>query len=321
MSPRDAEQTPGRIRDRTGPRHLKNGARGSDGRLLVSVSDQVAAARWLQQEMGRRGLAGLFLRGGTLVHTPRIDETGYIPPAEDGADDGPAQVRPVTHDGLVSMIEFHYNVGRVKANYEGGEASRTVKSRTWQRTLLPRALSIRCLGAVSANKGIPNLRPLHSITHTPCIRPDGSILDQPGYDDATGLLYLPDRSMGKIMVPDQPTDAQVKAARETILYPIGQFPFVTPDDQANWVGAMLTPALRPVAPGPYQFVIIDAPSPGAGKGYLLSTLGAVHRAGAAAGPAEPRRGDGQGHLDHAQSHDRADHRVRQHPGGDPVTGT
>jgi len=29
------------------------------------------------------------------------------------------------------------------------------------------------------------------VTETPCLRPDGSVLDKPGYDKATELVFIP----------------------------------------------------------------------------------------------------------------------------------
>ena len=51
-----------------------------------------------------------------------------------------------------------------------------------------------------------NLKDLHGVTHTPMIRPDGTILDTPGYDIATGFLYLPDLDLA--ITHSGPADAR-----------------------------------------------------------------------------------------------------------------
>jgi hypothetical protein len=263
---------------------FRTGDKNKDGVLRINVGDKASAMPWLREEVGRGQLAGLFLRGSRmLVHTPLIGEEGYVEPKESGADDGPAQVRPITLNGLVSMIETRYDVGKaeVKKDKEG-----KATGKQWRRTLLPLDLAQRCIGSSEVGD-TPNLRTLQGITHTPVMRGDGSIFDRPGYDEATGMLYLPTGGMGTIAVPENPTRAQVEAARDLILFPVSEFPFVTPDDLANWVGCAFTPLLRPMVPPPYQFAVIEAPSPGSGKGYLLGVLREAH--GVALRPGMPTK--------------------------------
>jgi hypothetical protein len=108
------------------------------------------------------------------------------------------------------------------------------------------------------------------------MRPDGSILDVPGYDTATGFLYLPDPDLKVPPIPDQPTSQEIRAAVELILTPTAEFPFVSDDDRATWIGLAFTPALRPVLPGPYQMGAITATNPGSGKTLLTKLLTILH---------------------------------------------
>ena len=77
-------------------------------------------------------------------------------------------------------------------------------------------------------------------------------------------------------IPDRPTAAEVRAAVELILIPIEEFPFVSDDDQATWIGLAFTPALRPMLPGPYQMGVITATNPGSGKTLLTKMLTILH---------------------------------------------
>jgi hypothetical protein len=90
------------------------------------------------------------------------------------------------------------------------------------------------------------------VTHTPMLRRDGTILHTPGYDAATGCLYLPEPGLNLSWIPDQPTAAQVDAARELILTPIAEFPSVSDDDRATFIGLEFTPLLRRLLKPPYQ---------------------------------------------------------------------
>lgn len=109
--------------------------------------------------------------------------------------------------------------------------------------------------------------PLLGITNVPTLRPDGTILAKPGYDRDTGLVYAPAPGFTFPHVPDRPTQADVKAAVDTVLEPLADFPFESQADLANAVGMELTPVLR-------QFydlsplLLIDAPQAGNGKTLL-----------------------------------------------------
>lgn len=262
--------------------NFTTGALNKYGAVRINVSNKPEAMSYLREEVGRGALSGLFYRGKLLVHTPRIGEDGYIE-APEGAHDGPAQVRTLSVDGLVSLIETRYDCGKaeLKKNKSG-----EVTGKQWRSALLPVELAKRCVGSAEVGD-TPNLRELMGITHTPVMRPDGSIFDRPGYDPDTGMLFLPTGNMGTIFVPENPTADEVATARETVLFPIAEFPFVTKDDLANWLGCAFTPLIRPFVPPPYQFAVIEAPSPGSGKGYLLGVLREAH--GVALRPGMPQR--------------------------------
>jgi hypothetical protein len=123
----------------------------------------------------------------------------------------------------------------------------------------------------------PALRELHGVTHTPALRPDGNVIDQPGYDEATGYLFLPDRDLDLVEVPDGLIDQDdIDAARELLLTMTEEFPFVTDDDRANFYGLAFTPLLRTMIPPPYRMGIFTAPNPGSGKGFLVRMIKDLH---------------------------------------------
>jgi hypothetical protein len=193
-------------------------------RSPVDVRNDALAADWLRNELGRRYLAGIFRRDDLLVHTPRIGEDGYIPPQDLGlVDAGPAQVRPITTTQVKSLIETHYHCWKTVGT---GKNRRTVAA------LFPQQSAISACESARLGDNAPHLKVLHGVTHTPTIRPDGTILDVPGYDLVTGLLYLPDPKLIIPPIPDRPTQDQIWQAVRTILEPIEEFPFVTEDDRA-----------------------------------------------------------------------------------------
>lgn len=60
-----------------------------------------------------------------------------------------------------------------------------------------------------------SFRPLAGIIESPILRPDGTILNPPGYDAATGFLHEPAGPVPSI--PDSPTRADAMAARDVLL--------------------------------------------------------------------------------------------------------
>lgn len=114
--------------------------------------------------------------------------------------------------------------------------------------------------------------PLIGVVQAPTVRPDGSILDVPGYDSATRLLFAPQPGAAIPQVPHTPTAAQAKAARELILDLFADFPFAEPSSHAAAVALMLTLIARPAIAGPVPLAIADATQAGTGKGLLTNVI-------------------------------------------------
>lgn len=123
----------------------------------------------------------------------------------------------------------------------------------------------------------PNFRKLRAITEVPVLRPDGTILQTPGYDPTTELLYKPVRDFP--IVPDYPTAVEIRAALDDLLDIVVDFPF--PDDlrravsQAVYLAAILTVVCRFAFRGCSPMVLIDANAPGTGKSKLADVIGLI----------------------------------------------
>lgn len=233
-------------------------------RPVWDVSEDGVVADRLRDEAGRGKLAGLFLRDDRVVHVPRAGDSGYEPLGEsEGDDDGPAQVRQLRHHALAAHLDASFTVQKVNRR---GEVI---------RSLFPLDVVTRALAAPEL---LPHVRRLRAVTHTPLLRPDGSVLDRPGYDEATRTLYLPERGVdtGPVAQGDTLTPAKVQAARKFVEKWIGHFEFVTKHDRAAYIGAALTPLLKLCAPPPWKLTLLDAPTKGSGKTYLAKGLMTIH---------------------------------------------
>lgn len=231
----------------------------------VDATTPALAADWLREEIGRGRLAGYFQRADQIVHTPREGEEGYIATGHAGKDDdGPAQVRPVNDSTLASRISYTYGVFR---------QTKRGSDYVCNPALFPRSAARL---AVDVPDMMPHLRTLRGVVHSPVLRADGTVLSEPGYDDTTGLLYLPEPGLIVPPVPEQPTGEQVADAAALLGRMIDGFAFVSKHDRANFLGLLLTPLLRALAPPPYQLAAITAPQPGSGKTLLASLARIIH---------------------------------------------
>ena len=246
-----------------------NGQHAPDGRVRLEITNAALMADWLRNELGKGQLAGIFRRDGQLVHTPRMGEEGYLPAEKLGVKDaGPAQVRPISVKEIKALIEVRYLCWRLVVPNAGKEN----EQREQVQTMFPFSAVESAYNAATLGEKVPNLRTLHGVTHTLTIRSDGTILDQPGYDDASGLLYLPDDSVRWPTIPDNPTPDDLADAWELILEPLAEFPWCSAHDKATWIGLAFTPALRPLLPPPYQMGVITATNSGSGKTLLAKML-------------------------------------------------
>jgi hypothetical protein len=120
--------------------------------------------------------------------------------------------------------------------------------------------------------GIWPFPPLDSVVASPIVRPDGTIVSEPGYDKSTRLYYIPEDGFSLPDIPDKPSPLQIGEAKKLIFDVIADFPFISEADRANAIGMMLTPMLRSAIKGCVPFAIINAPQPGSGKGLLVRTI-------------------------------------------------
>ena len=71
-----------------------------------------------------------------------------------------------------------------------------------------------------------------AIANTPSISPNGELIDRPGFDPETGVLYDP-LEVAFPRVPDLPTESEIKAALDRLLLTLHTLDndFVAPEDK------------------------------------------------------------------------------------------
>lgn len=130
-----------------------------------------------------------------------------------------------------------------------------------------------CVKAVHDRQVWPGIRYLETVVDYPVLRPDGTLLIEPGYDAKTGIYYAP---MGEPpQIPDViDADAAQRACQE-LQEVVTDFPFHKPVHIACWLAGLLTPLARFAFRGPVPLFLIDGNAPGAGKGLIADTVAII----------------------------------------------
>jgi len=115
--------------------------------------------------------------------------------------------------------------------------------------------------------------PLESIIEVPVMREDGSLLTEPGYDEASKLYFEPAPGLNIPEIPLDPTNEEVEKAVNTVWRPLQDFPFVDQSSKANALGLMLTPMIRPLLRDHnVPLAAVDATVQGTGKTLYVTIV-------------------------------------------------
>jgi putative DNA primase/helicase len=141
-----------------------------------------------------------------------------------------------------------------------------VRAQAWVPTDPPSRVARSLL-----QKGQWSFPKVTGVITTPTMRPDGTILDRPGYDSTTQLWYAPDKYLRVPPIKAQPTREDALAALELFEDLLTGFPFVDDVDRAVALAALLTPPLRAACDVVPMFLFL-AHVAGSGKSYLTDLI-------------------------------------------------
>jgi hypothetical protein len=117
--------------------------------------------------------------------------------------------------------------------------------------------------------------PLLSIVESPVLRPDGSILDKPGYDPSTKLFYAPTDGLD-IRVKEFPAQDDARQAAQVIKEVMEGFPFADERaSRANMIAALLSPICRPAFEGSIPMGLFNGTTMGTGKTLATECVGLI----------------------------------------------
>jgi len=130
-----------------------------------------------------------------------------------------------------------------------------------------------CIGEIDTMRRWPDIDHLEAVVTTPLLRPDGTVLDEKGYDSRTGIIYESKVEFDHIL--RQPTRQDAFEARDILLETIVNFPLKTEAYKSCWMAAVLSPFARYAYPGPTPLFVIDKNMPGAGGSLLADSIGLI----------------------------------------------
>lgn len=129
-------------------------------------------------------------------------------------------------------------------------------------------------GTILGRRDWPLLQ-LRGIVTAPVVRPDGTIVQAPGYDRATGLYMHPRVPLRRLQ--PEVTEESVERAKQVVLgQMLADFPWVADSDRAQYLGALLSPIIRHYVPGPTPLLVITGTSQGSGKTLLMDAFGYIY---------------------------------------------
>ena len=169
---------------------------------------------------------------------------------------------------LAALLAEHTFTFKIRT----GKDPETGEPRTYDEEVTP---APPLLAAALAPKRWDKLNPLYGIAGAPVLRPDGTLLQDPGYDEATGLYLASKVPLDR--VPEAPTREQIKGALEFLRARfLKDFPWVDRADLANYLGVLVTPILRRYIRTLIPFVVFTATMPSSGKTILTSGPGMLY---------------------------------------------
>jgi hypothetical protein len=237
------------------PRSLDGKA--NDGRPEIEVTPEEREVNDLAVQALSRD-ATLFQRGGVLVHILRDHSERTV-----RGITRPANSARIVVIKEASLRERLSAVARFMKRKQSNKGEVLVQ-------IHPPAF---CVSAVAARGSWPGIRPLEGVLSSPTLRPDGTVLQTPGYDLATGLFYEP---LGlKAEVPSAPTIDDAREACNALLEVVVDFPFAKPAHRAAWIALVLTALGRYAFQGPSPLFLIDANIRATGKSLLADAASLI----------------------------------------------
>lgn len=240
------------LRNKEGRLFIKSFAHGGMNYTLHAV-----------KQMFGKVVENLAAQAGATLKFPEIEvRDGFLPQAVDQAEaallangnrfqiyqHAGSLVRPVleTVDAVNNQKTKAYRLNQITVPYLCDALNRSAnffrydgRRRRFVRKDCPRQVAEMILSRV----GEWRAPILNGVVTTPFLRRDGSLCETPGYDAASGLLFLPGDEVFP-PIPQQPTKQDALRALNILWQPLCKFPFATAADAGVALSGILTTLIR-----------------------------------------------------------------------------
>lgn len=168
---------------------------------------------------------------------------------------------------VIAPLDLDYLLDRL--NRQIGFTKYSERKEDWVPCNAPRPLASTLL----SRSGLWNFPSLVSVITAPTLRPDGSVLSRPGYDEPTGMLFVESEPFPAI--PENPDRNRGRAALDYLAEEVlAGFAFAAPNGRAAALSAILTALVRPsLRTAPMH--VFSAPQKGSGKTLLANCVALV----------------------------------------------
>ncbi|TJZ41190.1 hypothetical protein FCH28_37525 [Streptomyces piniterrae] len=223
----------------------------------VCIGNEADALDDLVRVMRSEDVPSLYIRSGGLCW---ITE-----------DEGRPVIRQLNPDNLRAYFAEHVYTFKRTKDRESGE---------FREDRMP---VMRQTCATILGRQAWSLPRLAGLATSPVLRRDGSLVQDAGYDRATGLYLVPMHRLPPI--PESPDVETLRWARDLLLDKVlADFPWVQRSDKAQYVASLFIPLMRNYVDGPTPMWIITAGAPGSGKTMLTTIHKELHGMGDAPWP-------------------------------------
>lgn len=130
------------------------------------------------------------------------------------------------------------------------------------------------VASLMARGSWPTIRRCGGIIHTPILRKDGTVMQEPGYDEASTLLHIPELTLRA--VSETPSASECADALDRLMTVIRYVPFrLDAEARAVWVAAVLTRFARFAFRGNIPMFVVSANVKSAGKGKVVDSASII----------------------------------------------
>jgi hypothetical protein len=130
------------------------------------------------------------------------------------------------------------------------------------------------VSAVHKRKQWSGIRSIVGVVETPTLRPDGVVVQTPGYDPFTRYLYMPSETFPPV-TDENATQAHARWSFEFLSEIFADFPYVNEAHRSVPVAAILTLVARPAIVGSIPAFLFDASTRGSGKTLQTDAIATV----------------------------------------------